>query len=1266
MDFNFDTSTISNILILDPAGSTLQVAGTTAFIVPVGTNAQRPSTTAGALRFDSTSGQLEYFDGSFWQTGLSANSSLSWSNVTGTPTTLAGYGITNAMQNFGSATGMSAGLFSAMPAASGGNAGQFYYATDTNATYYSNGVSWSLNEAAISGDVSIPAGSQTATLATVNSNVGTFAVQTVNAKGLVTAASALSATGDATGTSVGANLALTLATVNTNVGTFGSTTAIPVVTVNAKGLVTAVTTATISGAITLAGDVSGTGSTGGTVTTTLANVNVNVGSFGSATTTPTFTVNAKGLVTAASNVTIAAPVTLTGDVTGAGVTGTSFATTLANVTTGGTTGDSTHVTQLTFNAKGLVISASNVAIASSTATGDVTGTLTPGGSSALTLATVNSNVGTFTAVTVNGKGLVTSATNQTFTGDATGTASGSSTALTLATVNGSPVTAAFSKVTVNGKGLTTATTPVVQSDIISTLGYTPVSATGNVAMTGNLNLAGFNINNVATPAAATDAVNKQYVDSVAQGLSFKQTVAVGTTTNLSATYNNGTAGVGATLTATANGVLTLDGYTPVLGDRILVKNQTDQTQDGIYVVSTLGTVSVPYVLTRSTDTNTSAELTGAYVFINSGTGQADTSWAQVTVNPTIGTSNIVWTQFGGAGSYSAGTGLTLSGTVFSITPVGTAGTYTAVTTNAQGQVTSGANMTITGDATGTASGTSLALTLANVAVAGTTGDSTHTTQITFNSKGLVTSATNVAIASSTVTGDVTGTLTPGASAALTLATVNTNTGTWGSATSVPQFTVNGKGLVTAVSNVAIAAPVTIAGDASGSGVTGGTTTVTLATVNSNVGTFGSTTSIPVVTVNAKGLVTAVSTAAISGAITLVGDATGSGTTGGNTTVTLNTVNANVGTFAVQTVNGKGLVTSAANLVVSGDVSGTSSGATLGLTLATVNANVGTFTATTINGKGLVTSATNLTATGDATGTASGSSIALTLANSGVVAGTYPNVTVNSKGIVTSANAFMNWSAIQGTPTTLAGYGITNGVVNAGTSPSLQSGTLASRPAAGTAGALYVATDTNTLYRDNGTSWTIIGDSPLYLYNENPVSPASNTTTGNNAISLGAGLSSTQNFGLAIGNQAAVRNYGGVAKASGDFATVGDAQTETYVLRGITTNNTQTQIYLDGSGSQMVLTNNSTWTFRILITAHRTDAIDRAGWIVEGVIGRDAGAATTALSGTPSTTTLRRTDTNFAVAVSADTTNGALSIKVTGNTGKTVRWVATVWTTEVTS
>ena len=119
-----------------------------------------------------------------------------------------------------------------------------------------------------------------------------------------------------TGAVVGSGSTLTLATVNSNVGTFGSSTAIPVVTVNGKGLVTAVTTDAVfipSGALSFIGDVTGTGNTGSDTTLTLATVNSNVGSYGDSVTVPTITVNAKGLVTAASQTAIP---TATSSVTG--------------------------------------------------------------------------------------------------------------------------------------------------------------------------------------------------------------------------------------------------------------------------------------------------------------------------------------------------------------------------------------------------------------------------------------------------------------------------------------------------------------------------------------------------------------------------------------------------------------------------------------------------------------------------------------------------------------------------------------------------------------------------------------------------------------------------------------------------------------------------------------------------------------------------------------------------------------------------------------
>lgn len=376
--------------------------------------------------------------------------------------------------------------------------------------------------------------------------------------------------------------------------------------------------ATGSTSITLVGDVTGSGTS--PVTTTLATVNSNVGTFASV------TVNAKGLVTAAT--------ALSGDATTSGAT-----LTLATV--------NSNVGQFavsTVNGKGLVTAATNLA-----ATGDATGT-SSGAGIALTLATVNSNVGQFTALTVNGKGLVTAATNLAATGDATGTASGAGIALTLATVNGSPQTDQFRKITVNGKGLVTATSAVTTGDITTALGYTPVNRAGDT-MTGNLVMSGGStqITLPNLPVAGTDATNKNYVDAAIAGLSWKQSVRAATTAN------------GTLASAFANGS-SIDGVTLVTGDRILIKNQTTQTENGIYIVQVSGAP------VRSTDADVGTELVGATVYVDQGTTQADTGWTQTTAAPiTIGSSNIVWAQFSGSGSYTAGTGLTLTGNSFSLT-----------------------------------------------------------------------------------------------------------------------------------------------------------------------------------------------------------------------------------------------------------------------------------------------------------------------------------------------------------------------------------------------------------------------------------------------------------------------------------------------------------------------------------------------------------------------------------------------------------------------
>lgn len=206
------------------------------------------------------------------------------------------------------------------------------------------------------------------------------------------------------------------------------------------------------------------------------------------------------------------------------------------------------------------------------------------------------------------------------------------------------------------------------------------------------------------PSGAYDLANKEYVDSVAQGLNFHQSCNYATAAALPAyTYNNGTSGVGATITATANGALSVDGATPSVGQRILVKNETagNAPYNGVYTVTTVGTVSTKFVLTRATDYDTSGTGTneidaGDFLLVLAGTANANTSWVQQTLLPiTVGTTALVFTQFGAPVTYTAGTGLSLAGTTFSIsntgvtaTSYGSATAIPVITVNAQGQLTS--------------------------------------------------------------------------------------------------------------------------------------------------------------------------------------------------------------------------------------------------------------------------------------------------------------------------------------------------------------------------------------------------------------------------------------------------------------------------------------------------------------------------------------------------------------------------------------------------
>jgi len=212
-----------------------------------------------------------------------------------------------------------------------------------------------------------------------------------------------------------------------------------------------------------------------------------------------------------------------------------------------------------------------------------------------------------------------------------------------------------------------------------------------------------------SPVSSTDIANKYYVDSVAQGLGPKAACQVGTTANISLT-----------------GLQTIDGYTTVAGDRVLVKNQTTTSQNGIYIASASA-------WSRSTDLDVWSEVPGAYTVVLNG-GQAETGW--VSTAATTGTINVTampWVQFSGNSTYYAGTGLTLSSNTFSITNTGvTAASYGSASQtvtfviNAQGQVTSATSQNIAIAASQITSGT-ISSSLITGNYSGITGVGTITT-----------------------------------------------------------------------------------------------------------------------------------------------------------------------------------------------------------------------------------------------------------------------------------------------------------------------------------------------------------------------------------------------------------------------------------------------------------------------------------------------------------------------------------------------------------
>ncbi len=206
---------------------------------------------------------------------------------------------------------------------------------------------------------------------------------------------------------------------------------------------------------------------------------------------------------------------------------------------------------------------------------------------------------------------------------------------------------------------------------------------GNIILdpngSGVVNVNTSRITNVTDPTQAQDAATKSYVDATSSGLDVKSACLYATAAALPAvTYANGSSGVGATLTANANGALSVDGASPSADDRILVKDQAAQAQNGIYTVTATGSGSAVFVLTRATDYDTTADIKdGTFTFVQQGTANADNGYVMTTNGDiTVGTTAIAFDQFSGAGQITAGAGLTKTGNTIDI------GAGTGITVNA--------------------------------------------------------------------------------------------------------------------------------------------------------------------------------------------------------------------------------------------------------------------------------------------------------------------------------------------------------------------------------------------------------------------------------------------------------------------------------------------------------------------------------------------------------------------------------------------------------
>jgi len=400
----------------------------------------------------------------------------------------------------------------------------------------------------------------------------------------------------------------------------------------------------------------------------LDNTAVTAGTYGSQTKIPTFTVDAQGRLTSASEQDVATNLDIVSDagtgeidllteqLTVAGGEGIDTSISGNTITITGEDASTTNKGIASFNADDFNVTDGAVeledTVIKSVTTDD--GSLTPSGHGISILGGEGIDV-THSGASITVKGEDASSTNK-------GIASFDSTDFSVSNGN---VTLSEDRVEDIVDGLIVAGTGIdkVYNDVDGTLTLDIDSTVvtkddqqtltnkilgTNVDLGANLDAGNYKITNLATPVDAQDAANKAYVDAVAEGLHVHEAAKVLVNTNIDIATDLEAGDV-------------IDGVTLVAGHRVLVNGQTNQAQNGIYVVQASGAA------VRAADFDSPAEVkSGDFIFVSSGTVYANTGWVQTNSTVTIGTSPISFTQFSGAGTYTGGAGLTLDGTVFNV------------------------------------------------------------------------------------------------------------------------------------------------------------------------------------------------------------------------------------------------------------------------------------------------------------------------------------------------------------------------------------------------------------------------------------------------------------------------------------------------------------------------------------------------------------------------------------------------------------------------